>query len=178
MDIHEIRKANLIALIGRRKKGACADKWEIAPAHLSQILSDKTAKNLGDEVARRIEDREGLKHGWLDQLQGAARFGSAIEAAEKETGLQPISGPDLSARNLKEVTARATDLLDLIDSPRSKTAIERIVEAASSGALTELDMVLLEQIAERFSGGKQALKPTGVNEKLARKVKDAPKNPH
>lgn len=67
MDIHEIRKTNLIALIGKRRKGACAEKWEMAAAHLSQILSDKTNKNLGDDVARRIEEREGLPRGWLDQ---------------------------------------------------------------------------------------------------------------
>lgn len=59
MDIYEIRKLNLIALIGSRRKGACAALWEMAPAHLSQILSDKTAKNLGDDVARRIEEIEG-----------------------------------------------------------------------------------------------------------------------
>lgn len=67
MDIHEIRKANLLSLIGKRRKGSCAEKWEMSPAHLSQILSEKTNKNLGDDVARRIEDREGLPHGRLDQ---------------------------------------------------------------------------------------------------------------
>lgn len=69
MDIHEIRKANLIRLIGDRRKGLCAEKWEMSPAHLSQILSEKTSKNLGDDVARRIEEREGLVRGWLDQWQ-------------------------------------------------------------------------------------------------------------
>lgn len=69
MDIHEIRKTNLVRLIGDRRKGLCAEKWEMSPAHLSQILSDKTTKNLGDDVARRIEDREGLARGWLDQWQ-------------------------------------------------------------------------------------------------------------
>lgn len=67
MDIHEIRKTNLVTLIGKKRKGACAEKWEMSPAHLSQILSSKTNKNLGDDVARRIESREGLPHGWLDQ---------------------------------------------------------------------------------------------------------------
>lgn len=67
MDIYEIRKRNLVSLIGSRRKGACAEKWEMAPAHLSQILSDRTEKNLGDDVARRIEAREGLPHGWFDK---------------------------------------------------------------------------------------------------------------
>uniref|UniRef100_UPI0035A24357 XRE family transcriptional regulator n=1 Tax=Metapseudomonas otitidis TaxID=319939 RepID=UPI0035A24357 len=69
MDIYAIRKQNLIALIGTRRKNACAQKWEMSAAHLSQILSDKTEKNLGDDVARRIETMEGLDRGWLDQLR-------------------------------------------------------------------------------------------------------------
>ncbi|RED06961.1 phage repressor protein C with HTH and peptisase S24 domain [Ectopseudomonas oleovorans] len=66
MDIYQIRKANLIQLIGSQRKGACATRWGMSPAHLSQILSDKTEKNLGDDVARRIEQVEGLQRGWMD----------------------------------------------------------------------------------------------------------------
>lgn len=68
MDIYEIRKHNLVKLIGSQRKGSCAERWGMAPAHLSQILSDKTAKNLGDDVARRIEEVEGLPRGWFDSL--------------------------------------------------------------------------------------------------------------
>jgi len=72
MDIYEIRKRNLRTLIGKQKKASCAARWEMSPAHLSQVLSDKTPKNLGDEVARRIERLEGLKSGWFDSLQADA----------------------------------------------------------------------------------------------------------
>lgn len=68
MDIYEIRKHNLVKLIGSQRKGSCAERWGMAPAHLSQILSDKTAKNLGDDVARRIEEVEGLPRGWFDSI--------------------------------------------------------------------------------------------------------------
>ncbi len=68
MDIYAIRKQQLIRLIGTQKKGACAERWGMAPAHLSQILSEKTAKNLGDDVARRIEAIEALPRGWFDSL--------------------------------------------------------------------------------------------------------------
>ncbi|CAH0647931.1 hypothetical protein PSEG_02180 [Pseudomonas sp. Nvir] len=68
MDIYEIRKQNLVKLIADQKKGACAERWGMAPAHLSQILSNRTAKNLGDDVARRIEGIEGLPRGWFDAL--------------------------------------------------------------------------------------------------------------
>lgn len=68
MDIYEIRKHNLVKLIGNQRKGSCAERWGMAPAHLSQILSDKTAKNLGDDVARRIEGIERLPRGWFDSI--------------------------------------------------------------------------------------------------------------
>lgn len=101
MDIYAIRKQNLIALIGTRRKNACAQKWEMSAAHLSQILSDKTEKNLGDDVARRIETMEGLDRGWLDQLRDVSstppvpatklltgkELGAAIESARLEKGL-------------------------------------------------------------------------------------------
>jgi len=79
MDIYEIRKANLIMLIGKQRKSACADRWGMSPAHLSQILSVKTPKNLGDDVARRIEALQGLPHGWLDSIQSVSE-GSDIGA--------------------------------------------------------------------------------------------------
>ncbi|MFQ6574232.1 S24 family peptidase [Pseudomonas sp. UM16] len=69
MNIHSIRKTNLLRLIGSQRKASCAERWGISPAHLSQILSQKTEKNLGDEVARRIETAEGLTPGWMDVLQ-------------------------------------------------------------------------------------------------------------
>lgn len=68
MDIYAIRKHNLIKLIGKQKKITCAERWGMSPAHLSQILSDKTAKNLGDDVARRIEIVEGKQRGWFDSI--------------------------------------------------------------------------------------------------------------
>lgn len=68
MDIYQIRKKNLIRLIGNQRKGACAERWGMNPAHLSQILSDRTNKNLGDDVARRIESIQKLDRGWLDNM--------------------------------------------------------------------------------------------------------------
>jgi len=97
MDIYEIRKANLIALIGNRRKGLCAEKWEMNAAHLSQILSDKTDKNLGDDVARRIEEKEGLSRGWLDSLQSIEgdsarqdRIASNVEQGPETRGMIPL----------------------------------------------------------------------------------------
>lgn len=78
MDIYAIRKHNLVKLIGSQRKGACAERWGMAPAHLSQILSDKTAKNLGDDVARRIESVERLPRGWFDSIPQDESVGALV----------------------------------------------------------------------------------------------------
>lgn len=89
MDIYEIRKHNLIKLIGSQRKAACAERWSMSPAHLSQILSEKTSKNLGDEVARRIEVSEKLPRGWIDSIHDAAGSISLGEPASEDEGPRP-----------------------------------------------------------------------------------------
>ena len=84
MDIYEIRKHNLVKLIGSQRKGSCAERWGMAPAHLSQILSDKTAKNLGDDVARRIEEVEGLPRGWFDSIPTGGEPQSQADAGDNK----------------------------------------------------------------------------------------------
>ncbi|MGS7253100.1 S24 family peptidase [Pseudomonas anuradhapurensis] len=96
MDIYEIRKHNLVKLIGNQRKGACAERWGMAPAHLSQILSNKTAKNLGDDVARRIEGIEGLPRGWFDTM-------AAVEQVQADLADSRLSAAEL----VKQMLARS-----------------------------------------------------------------------
>ena len=80
MDIYAIRKHNLVQLLGTQRKASCAERWGMSPAHLSQILSMRTEKNLGDEVARRIEQAEHLPAGWMDVLQSDAGVPASSKA--------------------------------------------------------------------------------------------------
>lgn len=96
MDIYEIRKHNLVKLIGNQRKGSCAERWGMAPAHLSQILSNKTAKNLGDDVARRIEGIEGLPRGWFDTM-------AAVEQVQADLADSRLSAAEL----VKQMLARS-----------------------------------------------------------------------
>lgn len=89
MDIYEIRKHNLIKLIGSQRKAACAERWSMSPAHLSQILSEKTSKNLGDEVARRIEIAEKLPRGWIDTNHETAGNVASAESDTEDQGARP-----------------------------------------------------------------------------------------
>lgn len=72
MDSKQIRKIRLRQLIAREKaKGKpqvwVAEKIGTNPAYLSQILG-KEEREVGDELARRIEKAFKLRHGWMDSL--------------------------------------------------------------------------------------------------------------
>ena len=166
MDIFEIRKANLIRLIGSRRKGACAEKWEMAPAHLSQVLSNKTAKNLGEDVARRIEQKEGLPHGWLDTLQGEQPTERPVVASEKEA-VESVSEQAAAYQQGQ----RAAAMMDFA-TPRTRSVLERINQAALSGRLSDADLDLLDQIAARFEGseGTQPASTHGSHKRLKEKL--------
>lgn len=68
MDIYAIRKQNLLALMAGKTQRSCADRWETSPSTLSQIVSKNPVRNLGDDLARKIELAEGLPTGWFDHL--------------------------------------------------------------------------------------------------------------
>ena len=132
MDIYAIRKQQLISLIGSQKKGACAERWGMAPAHLSQILSDKTAKNLGDEVARRIETIEGLPRGWFDSLPlDATDNHPPLETSESEVPVKETLPAQTAADQVKLMLARVKGL--------SSEVRDRIV-AAADGSSNVLDV--------------------------------------
>lgn len=119
MDIYAIRKQQLIRLIGNKKKGACAERWGMAPAHLSQILSDKTAKNLGDDVARRIESIEQLPRGWFDSIPSDGGMSEPdtdiAEASAAPAAVEPsVSAADQVKRMLAKVKGLSVEVRDRI----------------------------------------------------------------
>ncbi len=120
MDIYAIRKQKLISLIGTQRKGACAERWGMAPAHLSQILSDKTAKNLGDDVARRIEAIERLPRGWFDSIsQGESMNHSEGQTSGDDLGEAPVQ---TAADQIKQMLSKVKGLTSI--------ARDRIIAAA------------------------------------------------
>ncbi|WP_339426369.1 S24 family peptidase [Pseudomonas proteolytica] len=128
MDIYAIRKQQLISLIGNQRKGACAERWGMAPAHLSQILSDKTAKNLGDDVARRIEAIEGLPRGWFDSVSPGESITPVDELTSSDHAGE--TSAQTAADQIKQMLSKVKGL--------SNTARDRIIAAAdeSSNVIT------------------------------------------
>lgn len=74
MENKEIRKANLEALYEERQKETGMTKADFAglidtsPAALSQLMGPNPIRNIGDKLARKIENALGLSFGWLDVL--------------------------------------------------------------------------------------------------------------
>lgn len=85
MDIHDIRRANLAALITTRFSGnqsALATAIDRQASYVSRCLAEsgKNQKPIGEKFARHVESCLGLPHGWLDTAHEAAS-GPSQEAA-------------------------------------------------------------------------------------------------
>lgn len=99
MDAKEIRLRNLRRLIeeagGQRR---LAIRARVNPAYLSQILSERTRRSMGDVVARRLEQGMGKSHGWMDVVHegpGAAPRPYRVPAAGTPAGVREVD--DISA---------------------------------------------------------------------------------
>lgn len=73
MDVNDIRRWHLRELI--KDLGSVKALAEIAdtdPNYISSIIGKKHTRNLGDDVARRIEEKRGMPLGALDLPPGRA----------------------------------------------------------------------------------------------------------
>lgn len=76
MDSHTIRRENLLILIREvGSKAELARRAEVSIPYLSQVTSEKTQRNIGSDVARRIEKAARKKKGWLDVPHPELRMG-------------------------------------------------------------------------------------------------------
>ncbi len=76
MDSHSIRRENLLILIHEiGSKAELGRRADVSIAYLSQVTSEKTQRNIGADVARRIEKAAHKKKGWLDVPHPELRAG-------------------------------------------------------------------------------------------------------
>ncbi len=67
MDIKQIRTTNLRVAIGMAgSQDKLAEAANTSPSYLSQILNPTHKSQVGDKLARKIEDALSLPHGWMD----------------------------------------------------------------------------------------------------------------
>lgn len=151
MDIYAIRKQKLISLIGTQRKGACAERWGMAPAHLSQILSDKTAKNLGDDVARRIEVVEKLPRGWFDSISADESTSLNSGAAEGEASAQ--SAADQVRQMLAKVSGLTSAARDRIIAAADETSNVITVDFSRPGQVGDEVWIAHYDVRAAMGGG-------------------------
>lgn len=164
MDIYAIRKHQLITLIGDQRKGACAERWGMAPAHLSQILSDKTAKNLGDDVARRIESIEKLPRGWFDSIPsdgGVVAKGTETEGETSGVATNATSAADQVKRMLAKVKGLSVEARDRIVAAAEEPddGPERVISTNLSRLRPTSEEILIPQYDVRAAMGHGQVPP-------------------
>ncbi|MBV4496399.1 helix-turn-helix transcriptional regulator [Pseudomonas sp. SWRI12] len=142
MDIYAIRKKNLETLSTGRTRKECAEKWGTSPSVLSQILSKNPVRNLGDELARRIEMAEGLANGFLDNVRAA----------------QSVSGERNLAQHPDIQEVRAWDDQTPLDDDEIEVPFLKEVELSAGSGRT----VIQESSSFKLRFGKFTLSKIGV----------------
>lgn len=127
MDAKQIRRANLAALIAKEGKAAAvAEKVGTAAAYLSQILSEKTKAQVGDDLARRIESAYGLPHGWMDERHHANLADPVYMARKAEEQANVSPGPDLRGKVPLISWVQAGNFAEVVDLLQPGEAFEWI----------------------------------------------------
>lgn len=105
MDVKEIRRRNLEVLV--REAGtaaALAAKAETSPAYLSQISTGSPgksgkARNVGDDLARKLESAMGKPRGWMDYrhdgYQPDSRHNVPVVIRDAERHMDYVSGENI-----------------------------------------------------------------------------------
>jgi transcriptional regulator with XRE-family HTH domain len=144
-------------------------------------ISDlERGKSKATSFAAQIASVCGVSPIWLvtgngEMLNGVATFDDFVAAQDRGAGSSFLPNTDLEAIDHYRAVGSKASALAALASPRSQTALKKIADAAESGRLTESDILLLEKIADRIASS-PATKKEGANARIARMIKNAPKD--
>jgi DNA-binding transcriptional regulator YdaS (Cro superfamily) len=142
VNIRTIRKENLLAQIARfGTQRAFAEQAGLAPAHVSQMVTDR--RQMGDEVARRIEKNLNLTEGYMD-----LQHGQSIYDTQPATSHQKRVA-DNDSETLQSLLFKVDQMRQGV-SAKTRKVILRIERAAAEGKLSDEDWEMLERLVERF----------------------------
>lgn len=142
MDSKEIRKINLQALLKESKltQAKFADKVGTDGAYISQIISRTIKANVGDDLARRIENAFQKHRGWMDTLDHSGQRDFETDQLLKDFEAMPVGLREHIARKASELRKFADALPGYVknslkppDDPQSYRAWERELEADMYG---------------------------------------------
>jgi hypothetical protein len=122
VTIEEIRLANLQALVKEAGGPArAAERLDMEPSQLSQIAGRNPTRNIGSDLARKMEAKWGKPRGWLDIAQNA----QLIQEPAGDYNVSP--GPDL---------ARAIPLISWVQAGQWRDVIDNLQPGDAYNACT------------------------------------------
>uniref|UniRef100_Q31HW1 Lambda repressor-like, DNA-binding protein n=1 Tax=Hydrogenovibrio crunogenus (strain DSM 25203 / XCL-2) TaxID=317025 RepID=Q31HW1_HYDCU len=122
MDISQIRLKNLETLIEENGSAASiAEKIGSEPSVISVIRSEKhPTKNMGKNIARRIENAFGLPDGWMD------KYHSTESPLDPSGTVQSPAAEYLVSQDLFALSSQS-----------KKQLIEEVINAIQNNAITD-----------------------------------------
>lgn len=131
MDIIDIRRNNMIMLLNHFKtQSDFAGVIDTSPAYISQIKkgTKKTGERvaMGDELARSIENKLGLEHGWMDQIQKNIPY--QIVANNNNVGGDLWIGHNLTKTENKTNVTATTGIDFFVDADSTKIITSQPIE--------------------------------------------------
>lgn len=174
MDVSEIRLRNLQNLArqyGSQRK--LADAVDTSPAYISQILNKILAngrpRSIGNDFARKIEQKLALGHGWMDTPHDKTLMQESLE----------LDGMSMSMESMqisteKPITKRSTPIANT----RLKNTDPHLLLAHEQGRAESLKTICMLLIKHDPEYAKQLLESFTqsdlINEKVSGHIQGAP----
>ncbi|HBP5544003.1 TPA: helix-turn-helix transcriptional regulator [Pseudomonas aeruginosa] len=160
IDISTIRRTNALSLAEQEGgTGAFASRIDREPTQVSRLIGSNPTKNIGNKLARHIEECFDLPRGWLDVLHGKHIFEAPHFQAK---AVSPLPSADADAeRDLMPLsTWEEGDPLDLdeVEIPY----FDEIQVAAGGGRFPDLELA-----KRKIRFPRSVLHESGVNPKYA-----------
>ncbi len=145
-------------------QGKIADRLEISQGAVSAYLNGYNALNA--RVASVIASMLGCP---VERF--SPRLAKEIAEMAEAVRPRPSSESNSEQADTYQQAQRAAALMDFA-TPRTRSVLERINQAALAGRLTDADLDLLDQIAARFesSEGEQHASQQGSHQRLREKL--------
>lgn len=154
MDIREIRNRNLLRLIkeaGGQKR--LAELTGVSAAYLCQVLSVRVNRNVGHNLARRLEQGMGRPYGWMDVLPRSERVSFRRNQVREAGAGSPYGRGKKNAIRYRNLWALVLEAGGLASLAKAASIFPPYLEQVAEGAAFHGEFVqYLEQKMKKPAG--------------------------